>query len=101
MPINSNGQHDSSSTTLPPSTDESFPESVFAEALAFALAEAQRNWEREWQRALALMQAQAQAVVAQMRAEVLNQRSEAARVVAERLALVRDGNRGPPGEPGA
>ena len=86
-------QQNGSSPTPPPSIDDSYLNAALEQALAHALAEYQRAGEK----AIALINAQAQAVVAQMREQVTNGRSDAARVVAERLALVRDGERGPPG----
>jgi hypothetical protein len=92
----SNAHQNGSSPTPQPSIDESSAESVFEHALSLTLAEK----DREWSRALELIEAKAQAIVSRYSAELINLRSEAARVVAERLALVRDGERGPPGRDG-
>jgi hypothetical protein len=94
--MKSNGQQNNSSPMPPPSTDVSFPDGVWEQALTLALAEQQRIWSRE----RALIESQAQMIIAQMRAEAVSLRSEVARMVAERLALVRDGERGPPGRDG-
>ena len=68
---------------------------------------------RQWQRERLLIEAQAQATIAELRAVVVELRAEVLRQVADRLAAVRDGEpgapgpagaaglQGPPGEPGA
>jgi len=92
----SDAHHNGSFPTPQPSTEEFSAEAVFEHALALTLAEK----EREWDRALVLMEAKAQAIISSLREKVANIPIEAARMMAERLALVRDGERGPPGRDG-
>jgi hypothetical protein len=66
------------------------------QALAEILAESQRQWERE----RALMEAQAAAVVADMRAAIAELRSGFELRFTEKLAALRDGTPGAPGPPG-
>jgi len=106
---NGNGQDESLS---PPSDrDRSVLLDAWREALGEVLAEERHNCQRE----LARIQAEAEAVIGKMRAEIAELRSEnarliderldqVARMIAERMAQLRDGERGlrgPPGEPGA
>src|SRR5262252_1762619 len=92
----SDAHHNGSFPTPQPSTEEFSAEAVFEHALALTLAEK----EREWDRALVLMEAKAQAIISNLREKVTNIPIEAAQMMAERLALVRDGERGPPGRDG-
>jgi hypothetical protein len=74
---------------------------MYIEVLREALGEVVAHERRNWQREMARMQAEANEIIARLRAEIAELRGEFMRVVNERLALVRDGKRGPPGEPGA
>jgi hypothetical protein len=93
-----------SSSTLPSESD-SFISDVLRETLAHVIAQTQATWERE----LKLIEAQAQATVAELRAEVIELRGQVTDMVAVRLANVHNGapgargQQGPPGldgEPG-
>jgi hypothetical protein len=93
---NGNGQYGESS---PSRGDDIFTEAM-REALGEVLAMERRQWERERAR----MQAEANEIIARLRAEIAELRSNFDRMVSERLAQLRDGERGmrgPPGEPGA
>src|SRR5262245_19437219 len=94
--MTSNGHATNSEPAPQESTGVSFLEEALKETLALVIAEK----EREWQRALKLMEAHAQAILSRFREEHVNVRSESARTVAERLSLVHDGERGPPGRDG-
>ena len=66
------------------------------EALGQILAEQQHQWKRE----RALIEAQAAAVVADMRAEIVTLSGKFERVITERLSALRDGEPGAPGPKG-
>jgi Collagen triple helix repeat (20 copies) len=99
-----------SSSTLPSESD-SFISDVLRETLARVIAQTQATWERERK----LIEAQAQATIAELRDEVIELRGQVTDMVAVRLANVHngapgargrpgldglDGERGPPGERG-
>jgi hypothetical protein len=99
-----------SSSTLPSESD-SFISDVLRETLARVIADALNTWERERK----LIEAQAQATLAELRAEVIELRGQVTDMVVVRLANVHngapgargrpgldglDGERGPPGERG-
>jgi hypothetical protein len=70
------------------------------EAWREALGEVLDTERRQWQRERALIEAQAQASIAELRAGVAELRGEVARMVADRLSAVRDGDPGAPGDQG-
>jgi Collagen triple helix repeat (20 copies) len=94
MTMMSNGKSEAFSP--PPSESDSVILDVWREALAEVLAGEQRQWKRE----RALIEAQAQAVVAEMRASIAELRGEVMRTIGERLALLRNGTDGEPGPAG-
>ena len=91
----SNGKHEESSQ-LPPASDSVLLPDVWHAVLAEALAATQQEWRRE----RALFEAQAQAIISDLRAKVVELRQEVADMATARLALVKDGEPGAPGEPG-
>ena len=87
---------DSNGSGLPPLESDHPLLEALREALGEILAETQRQWERE----RALMEAQAAAVVADMRAAIVTLDGKFERVVTERLSALRDGESGAPGPKG-
>ena len=67
------------------------------EAMAHVVASHRKQWSRERE----LIEAQARATVAELRAEVLQLRTLLEKTVGDKLAEVKDGNPGPQGELGA
>ena len=76
-------------------TDNELP-SELENALGFVVAELRRQWTRERQ----LIEDQANAIVARLRGEIAELRAELDKTVRERLAAVRDGDKGDPGAQG-
>jgi len=72
---------------------------IYVEVLREALGEVLAHERRNWQREKARMQAEANEIVAKLRAEVAELRGTITRMVDEQLARMRD-MRGPPGERG-
>jgi hypothetical protein len=70
------------------------------EAWREALGEVLDSERRQWQRERALIEAQAQAIIAEVRASCAERLAALERQVAERLATVRDGADGEPGPTG-
>jgi hypothetical protein len=90
---------DSNGSGLPPLEHDHPLLEALREALAEILAEQQHRWKRE----RALIEAQAAAVVADMRAAIVTLNGKFDRMIAERLSSLRDGEPGalgPKGEPG-
>jgi hypothetical protein len=80
-----------------PTLDSDHP---MADALREALAEILVQHERLWERERAKMEAEANAIVANLRAEIATLRGEFERVIVERLSTLHDGERGAPGPQG-
>jgi hypothetical protein len=70
------------------------------EAWSDALGEVLDTERQQWQRERSLIEAQAQATIAEVRAGVAEKLAAFERQVADRLAMVRDGEPGPAGPPG-
>jgi hypothetical protein len=85
-----------SESSPPPSESDSLISDVLREVLARVIAQAQDTWQRERK----VIEAEAARIIAELRAEVSELRGEVTRLVADRLATVRDGARGPQGAPG-
>jgi len=93
-PMTSNGKHEESSPAPPPFADDLID--GWREALAEVLAEQQHQWARE----RALLEAQAAAIISDLRRHVTELEAKVTAMVADRLALVRDGQDGVPGPVG-
>src|SRR5262252_9880337 len=98
MQMTSNGQSNGSSQTPQESTNVYLD--AWEQILSEALAAQQRQWTHEWTRDLARIEAQSQAVVAELRATIVERLNGIEQRVAERLALVRDGAPGADGKDG-
>ena len=107
--MTSNGQHDPSFSEPGELGDSN---GVISEILHEALAEVIAERDTQWQRQLALIEAQAEAEVAKLRAIIVELRAQFADLVTQRLeaveakvearlAQLRDGAPGPQGMPGA
>src|SRR5262245_60867660 len=92
-PMGGNGHKEHVEITVRP---DDFYADVLREALGEVVALERRSWKRERER----MQAEANEIVAALRANIAELESSFERRVAERLSKLRDGERGPPGEPG-
>lgn len=88
-----------SESSLPP-PPESAAADCLLEAWREALADVLDTERRTWQRERALIEAQAQAVIATLRAEVTALRAESRDMIAAQLAQVRNGADGAPGPRG-
>jgi predicted ABC-type ATPase len=86
-----------SETSWPPPTPtiDKLPDAV-RDALGQILAEQRRQWRRERE----LMEAQAQTFHERLRAESIEFEKKLSQMVADRLAMLRDGAPGEPGPPG-
>jgi len=81
----------------PPASDDS---DDLLDAWSEALGEVLDTERRQWQRERALIEAQAQASITEVRAGCAERLAAIERQVADRLATVRDGAPGPAGPPG-
>jgi hypothetical protein len=81
----------------PPASDDS---DDLLDAWSEALGEVLDTERRQWQRERALIEAQAQASITEVRAGCAERLAAFERQVADRLASVRDGAPGPAGPPG-
>jgi hypothetical protein len=99
--MHTNGQSDPFPNEPPRSTDSVLSE-IAHEALSQVVAEQQRNWSRE----RALIEAQADKIVAELRAWIIERLEANDRAIAARLAELKNGvngqpgPQGPPGAPG-
>ena len=94
--------HERSEPFLPAPTASDAADCLL-EAWREALGQVLDTERRQWQRERALIEAQAQATIAELRAAVAQLHGDILRMVADRLAQVRDGelgDQGPPGLPG-
>jgi hypothetical protein len=80
--------------------DELQTAELLSDALIRLAADIVENLEQRWERRVELMESQAQATIAEMRAQMIEMRAQIERMISLRLADLNDGAPGPKGDKG-